>query len=236
MHLSSVLELVNKWSYMAAHGRGTVHGLLLTQNFHLNIPLVTKSLWPPHAKSWLIGKDSDAGRNWEKVEKGPTEDEMAGWHHWLDGRESEWTLGVGDGQGGLACCDSWGRKEMDTTELTEWQSLQVCSLERQENSFQMRQKQEHVSDSAVCILVTWIWFGLRYLHAIPVLRIGEQVLSSMLMEWFDCHVLEMTSAYNWSCLLIIVRNSGTGSTIPNSNHKFWQMSSSGKWLLANTSM
>jgi len=75
-------------------------------------------LWPPHAKSWLIGKDSDAGRDWGQEEKGMTEDEMAGWHHWLNGRESEWTLGVGDGQGGLACCDSWGRKESDTTEAS----------------------------------------------------------------------------------------------------------------------
>ena len=63
-----------------------------------------------HAKSWLIGKDSDAGRDWEQEEKGTTEDEMAGWHHWLDGHEFEWTLGIGDGQGGLACCDSWGRR------------------------------------------------------------------------------------------------------------------------------
>jgi len=70
----------------------------------------TPVLWPPHSKSWLIGKDSDAGRDWGKEEKGKTEDEMAGWHHWLDGRESEWTPGVGDGQGGLACCNSWGRK------------------------------------------------------------------------------------------------------------------------------
>jgi len=69
----------------------------------------TLVLWPRHAKSWLIGKDSDAGRDWGQEEKGTTEDEMAGWHHWLDGRESEWTPGVGDGQGGLACCDSWGR-------------------------------------------------------------------------------------------------------------------------------
>ena len=53
-------------------------------------------------------------------EKGTTEDEMAGWHHWLYGRESEWTPGVGDGQGGLACCDSWGHKESDTTELLNW--------------------------------------------------------------------------------------------------------------------
>ena len=61
----------------------------------------TPILWPPHAKSWLIGKDSDAGRDWGKEEKGTAEDEMAGWHHWLDGHEFEWTLGVGDGQGGL---------------------------------------------------------------------------------------------------------------------------------------
>ena len=60
-------------------------------------------LWPPHAKSWVTGKDSDAGRDWGQEEKGTTEDEMAGWHHLLDGRESEWTLGAGDGQGGLAC-------------------------------------------------------------------------------------------------------------------------------------
>ena len=66
-----------------------------------------------HAKSWLVGKDSDAGRDWGQEEKGTTEDEMAGWHHWLDGRESQWTPGVGDGQRGLACCDSWGCKESD---------------------------------------------------------------------------------------------------------------------------
>ena len=60
----------------------------------------TPVFWPPHAKSWLIGKDSDAGRDWGQEEKGMTEDEMAGWHHWLDGRESEWTPGVGDAQGG----------------------------------------------------------------------------------------------------------------------------------------
>ena len=86
---------------------------------------------PPDAKSWLIGKDSDAGRDWRQKEKGMTEDEMAGWHHWLDGHESEWTPRVGDGQGGLACCDSWGCKESDTTEwlnwLTDWLNWQLSS-------------------------------------------------------------------------------------------------------------
>ena len=75
----------------------------------------TPILWPPHAKSWLTGKDSDAGRDWGQEEKGTTEDEMAGWHHWLDGHEFEWTPGVGDGHGGLVCCSSWGCKESDTT-------------------------------------------------------------------------------------------------------------------------
>ena len=80
----------------------------------------TLVLWPPHVKSWLIGKDPDAGRDWGQEEKGMTEDEMAEWHHGLDGREFEWTLGDGDGQGGLAWCDSWGRKESDMTEQLNW--------------------------------------------------------------------------------------------------------------------
>ena len=83
----------------------------------------TPVLWPPHAKSWLIGKDSDAGRDWGQEEKRMTEDEMAGWHHWLDGHEFELTPGVGDGQGGLACCNSWGHKESDPTEWLNWTEL-----------------------------------------------------------------------------------------------------------------
>ena len=75
-------------------------------------------LWPPHAKHWLIGKDSDAGRDWGQEEKGTTEDEMAGWHHQLDAHEFGWTLGVGDGQGGLACHDSCDQKESDR--LRDW--------------------------------------------------------------------------------------------------------------------
>ena len=83
----------------------------------------TPVLWPSHVKSWLIGKDFDAGRDWGQEKKGMTENEMAGWHHWLDGRESGWTPGAGDEQGGLACCDSWGRKESDTTERLNWTEL-----------------------------------------------------------------------------------------------------------------
>ena len=89
----------------------------------------TPILWPPHAKSWLIGKDSDAGRDWGQEEKGTTEDEMAGWHHRLNGHEFEWTRGVGDGQGGLVCCNSWGRKESDTTEQLNW-TEHICKESR----------------------------------------------------------------------------------------------------------
>ena len=80
----------------------------------------TPVLWLPHVKSWLIGKDPDSGRDWGLEEKGTTEDEMAGWHHQLDGHEFEWTPGVGDGQEGLACCDSWAHKESDKTERLNW--------------------------------------------------------------------------------------------------------------------
>ena len=85
----------------------------------------TAILWPPHVKSWLIGKDSDTGRDWGQEEKGTTEDETAKWHHRLDGHEFEWTPGVGNGQGGLGCCDSWGRKESDTTERLNWTELKL---------------------------------------------------------------------------------------------------------------
>ena len=84
----------------------------------------TPILWPPDAKSWLIWKDPDAGKDWGQ-EKGATEDEMVGWHHWFDGHEFGWTPGVGDGQWGLACCSSWSRKESDMTERLNWTGIYV---------------------------------------------------------------------------------------------------------------
>ena len=74
------------------------------------------TLWPPDVKSQLIGKDPDAEKDWRQEEKGTTEDEMVGWHHWLNGHEFEWTPGAGDRQGRLACSSSWGCKELDMTE------------------------------------------------------------------------------------------------------------------------
>ena len=83
----------------------------------------TPILWPPDVKNWLIWKDPDAGKDWGQEEKGVTEDEIVGWHHWLDGHGFGWAVGVGDGQGGLACCGSWGHKELDTTEWLNWTEL-----------------------------------------------------------------------------------------------------------------
>ena len=76
--------------------------------------------WLPDMKSWLIGKDPDAGKDWGLEEKWMTEDEMVGWYHRLNGHEFGWTPGVGDRQGGLVCCSSWGCKELDTTEQLNW--------------------------------------------------------------------------------------------------------------------
>ena len=80
-------------------------------------------LWPLNAKNWLTGKDPDAGKDWRWKEKGTTEDETVGWHHRLNGHEFEWTPGVGDGQGGLACCTPWSHKELDATERLNWTEL-----------------------------------------------------------------------------------------------------------------
>ena len=83
----------------------------------------TPILWPPDAKNWLIWKDPDAGKDWSWEEKGTTEDEMVGWHHWLNGHEFEQVSGVGNGQGSLVCCSTWGHKESDTNEWLNWTEL-----------------------------------------------------------------------------------------------------------------
>ena len=77
-------------------------------------------LWPPVAKNWLIWKDPDSGKDWGQEEKGMTENEMVGWHHWLNWHEFEQALGVGDGQGNLVCCSPWGHKVLDKTERLSW--------------------------------------------------------------------------------------------------------------------
>ena len=88
----------------------------------------TPILWPPDTKSWLIWKEPEAGKDWGQKEKGTTEDEMVGCHHWLNGQGFGWTPGVGDGQGGLVCCGSWGCKESDMTERLNWTESQETQV------------------------------------------------------------------------------------------------------------
>ena len=124
-------------------------------------------LWPPDVKSWLIWEDPDAGKDWRQEEKGMTEDEMAGWHHWLDGYEFEWTPGVGDGQGGLACCNSWGRKDM--TELLNWTELMYIytvnlSVIMNWNIHSIKKFCRVYCDNSVanmeCMVLTTWWLGM----------------------------------------------------------------------------
>ena len=108
----------DSWESLGLQGNPTIHPkgdqswvFIGRTDFEAETPI----LRPPDAKSWLIWKDPNAGKDWEQEEKWMTEDEMTGWHHWLDGHGFVWTPGVGDGQGGLACCSPWGRKESDMT-------------------------------------------------------------------------------------------------------------------------
>ena len=87
-----------------------------------DVEAVSPIRWPPYAKSWLIGKDPDAGKDWGQ-EKGMTEDDMVVWHHWLTGHEFGLASEVGDRQGGLACCSPWCQKESDMIEQLNWTEL-----------------------------------------------------------------------------------------------------------------
>ena len=123
-------------------------------------------LWPPDAESWLIWKDSDARNDWGQEEKGTTENEMLGWHHWLNGHGFGWTPGVGDIQGGLACCGSWGCKESDTTEWTELKFISHAnSSEEYHDSCQRLKRTLYVNDQKL-LLINNMWYtcSLRELY------------------------------------------------------------------------
>ena len=85
----------------------------------------TTIVWPPHTKSWLTGKDPDAGSDWGQEEKGMTENVRVGCHHQLNGHGSWWNLGVGGGQGGLVCYGLWDHKDLDMTEWLNWTELNL---------------------------------------------------------------------------------------------------------------
>ena len=123
----------------------------------------TPILWPPDAKSWLIGKDPDAGKDWGQEEKETTEDEIVGWRHQLNGHGFGWTLGVCDGQGGLECCSSWGRKELDKTVQLNWTELNWCKQENHYHPkvFNNKYFSKLTSSMSVCWQLTTWEFLLR---------------------------------------------------------------------------
>ena len=111
------------WESLGLHGDPTSHpkgNQLWIFIGRTDVEAETPIFWLLDVKNWLIGKDPDAGKDWGQEEKGTTEDEMVGWHHQLNRHELGWTPGVGDRQGSLACCGSWGCKELDMTEQLNW--------------------------------------------------------------------------------------------------------------------
>ena len=106
----------------SVHPKGNQSWLFIGRT---DVEAETPALWPPDAKNWLTRKDPDAGKDWGQEEKGTTKDEMVGWHCRLNGHGFRWTPGVGDRQGSLARCGSWGHKELDTTERLNWTELNI---------------------------------------------------------------------------------------------------------------
>ena len=121
VELQKILQSPLDWKEIQPiHPKGYQSWVFIVMtDFEAETPIV----WPPDVKSWLTGKDPDAGEDWRQEEKGMTEDEMIGWHHWLNGHEFEWAPGVGDRQRSWACCSPWGRKELDTIEQLNWIEL-----------------------------------------------------------------------------------------------------------------
>ena len=182
--------------------------------FMLNKCLLIDTFWQSAAKNWLIGKDPDAGKDWRQEEKGTTEDEMVGWYHQLSGHEFEWTLGVGDGQGGLACCSPWGCKELDTTERLNWSELN-----------------RHIHNS---------WYSLDLKYPVP-LSSYVHLYTIMLDFWFSQYsqcvcflffIVEMGMAtfqglgreYVWEHLMISWENGL--QRLSNMVEKFWSVQAS----------
>ena len=119
----SSYPVITTWSDISTHAINTVCDSTSFEMRQTSIGMQINNWTIINILSWLIWKDPDAGKDWWQKEKGATEDEMVGWHHWLNGHGFGWTLGVGDGQGSLVCCGSWGYKELDMAEQLNWTEL-----------------------------------------------------------------------------------------------------------------
>ena len=143
----------------SGHSEGNQSWIFMVRT---NTEAETPILWPLDAKSWLIWKDPDSGKDWRQEEKGVTEDEMVGWHHWLDRHEFEWAPGVGDGKGRLVCCSPWGRKEWDMTELDGSGWLLYFLILKIQDKFRWSLTSQVVQWWRICqpiqeIRETWVW-------------------------------------------------------------------------------
>ena len=160
----------------------------------------TPELWPPHVKSWLIGKDPDAGKDWGQEEKGLTEDEMAGWHHRLDGHGFDSTPGVGDGQGGLVCCDSWGHKESDTTERLNWTEL--MEVGRLEINIMIQSNW-----NMWLILINFFWLYLQHQNNLSIIKIfGLYANQNKQFDWFFFSIQDTVFLHSWKEKAILLNN------------------------------
>ena len=141
----------------------------------------TPVLWPPHVKSWLTGKDPDFERAWGQEEKGTTEDEMAGWHHQLYGHGFGWTLGVDDGQGSLACCSSWGRKQSDMTEQLNWTELIYIHLYIIYILHELNgsTSEENINSEPLHSPLCWLYLCIRKDTCLWTLSVAPHVLNSI---------------------------------------------------------
>ena len=184
----------------------------------------TPILWPPDVKNWLIWKDPDAGKDWRWEEKGTTEDEMVGWHHWLNGHEFEQAPGVSEELGGLGCCSPWGHKESDMTvqlnwtepncpilcyPISIWASLPLSPLSFLHSVFKKNNNNNNWSivDLQFCLsfrcTAKWFsWFisiiGFYKIQNIVVLHVYKGILLSHKKEW------NMPFSATWMGLVIII--------------------------------
>ena len=145
----------------------------------------TPIFWPPDAKSWLIGKDPDAGKDWGQESKGMTEDELVGCHHQLNGHGFGWTLGVGDGQGDLACCGSWGPKESDTTEQLNWTELNLVSRLLNLRFFMSHWRKNSVRDKVIG--KKWTYLERNTLHRQSMGHLRWEALKYRLLSFYRLH-------------------------------------------------
>ena len=147
-----------------------------------DVEAVTPILWLPDVKSWFIWKDPDAWKDWRQEEKGTTEDEMVGWHHQLNGHGFGWTPGVGDGQGGLACCSSWGHKKSDTAEQLNWTELKELEILSCSSGFSVNRVHDFGLVAAPDNL-TWGW-GLDELQKrFQAVKIYQLIQQEVVPKW-----------------------------------------------------